>query len=72
MAADKAARERNMEPSSAFTTRIPIATRTFPRPIYRIPAPWYSFVVLSIQKGEFHHAIAGCRTSTRPTRRKRS
>jgi len=44
--------------SSASTTRTPTAAPISPETDLQNSCPWYSFVVLSIQHGEFHHAAS--------------
>jgi len=55
MAADKAARERNMDLIGIYHSH-PDCDAYFSKTDLQNSCPWYSFVVLSIQKGEFHHA----------------
>ena len=55
LAADKAARERHMELIGIYHSH-PDCGAYFSQTDLRNSCPWYSFVVLSIQKGEFHHA----------------
>ena len=55
LAADKAARERNMDLIGIYHSH-PDCDAYFSRTDLQNSCPWYSFVVLSIQKGEFHHA----------------
>jgi proteasome lid subunit RPN8/RPN11 len=55
LAADKAARERNMELIGIYHSH-PDCDAYFSKTDLQNSCPWYSFVVLSIQKGEFHHA----------------
>ena len=54
-AADRAARERKMDLIGIYHSH-PDCDAYFSRTDLRNSCPWYSFVVLSIQKGEFHHA----------------
>jgi proteasome lid subunit RPN8/RPN11 len=55
LAADKAARERHMDLIGIYHSH-PDCDAYFSETDLRSSCPWYSFVVLSIQKGEFHHA----------------
>jgi proteasome lid subunit RPN8/RPN11 len=55
LAADKAARERRMELIGIYHSH-PDCDAYFSQTDLRNSCPWYSFVVLSIRKGEFHHA----------------
>jgi len=55
LAADKAARERRMDLIGIYHSH-PDCDAYFSPTDLRNSCPWYSFVVLSIQKGEFHHA----------------
>ena len=55
LAADKAARERQMDLIGIYHSH-PDCNAYFSQTDLRNSCPWYSFVVLSIQKGEFHHA----------------
>ncbi len=55
LAADKAARERHMNLIGIYHSH-PDCDAYFSATDLRNSCPWYSFVVLSIQKGEFHHA----------------
>ena len=55
LAADRAARERNMDLIGIYHSH-PDCDAYFSQTDLRNSCPWYSFVVLSIQKGEFHHA----------------
>ena len=55
LAADKAARERKMDLIGIYHSH-PDCDAYFSKTDLRNSCPWYSFVVLSIQKGEFHHA----------------
>src|SRR6185369_13266173 len=52
---DKAARERNMDLIGIYHSH-PDCDAYFSQTDLQNSCPWYSFVVLSIQKGEFHHA----------------
>ena len=54
-AADRAARERNMDLIGIYHSH-PDCDAYFSQTDLRNSCPWYSFVVLSVQKGEFHHA----------------
>ena len=54
-AADRAARERKMDLIGIYHSH-PDCDAYFSRTDLRNSCPWYSFVVLSIQKGEFHDA----------------
>jgi len=54
-AADRAARERGMDLIGIYHSH-PDCAAYFSQTDLRNSCPWYSFVVLSIQKGEFHHA----------------
>jgi len=54
-AADRAARERQMDLIGIYHSH-PDCDAYFSPTDLRNSCPWYSFVVLSIQKGEFHHA----------------
>jgi proteasome lid subunit RPN8/RPN11 len=53
--ADKAARERGMDLIGIYHSH-PDCDAYFSTTDLQNSCPWYSFVVLSIQKGEFHHA----------------
>ena len=53
LAADKAARERHMDLIGIYHSD---CDAYFSKTDLQNSCPWYSFVVLSIQKGEFHHA----------------
>jgi proteasome lid subunit RPN8/RPN11 len=53
--ADKAARERHMDLIGIYHSH-PDCDAYFSKTDLQNSCPWYSFVVLSIQKGEFHHA----------------
>ncbi len=55
LAADKAAREHRMDLIGIYHSH-PDCDAYFSRTDLQNSCPWYSFVVLSIQKGEFHHA----------------
>jgi proteasome lid subunit RPN8/RPN11 len=55
LAADKAARDRNMDLIGIYHSH-PDCDAYFSTTDLKNSCPWYSFVVLSIQKGEFHHA----------------
>jgi proteasome lid subunit RPN8/RPN11 len=55
LAADKAARERKMDLIGIYHSH-PDCDAYFSTTDLQNSCPWYSFVVLSIQKGEFHHA----------------
>ena len=55
LAADKAARERGMDLIGIYHSH-PDCDAYFSTTDLRNSCPWYSFVVLSIQKGDFHHA----------------
>jgi proteasome lid subunit RPN8/RPN11 len=55
LAADKAARERNMDLIGIYHSH-PDCDAYFSKTDLQNSCPWYSFVVLSIQKGTFHHA----------------
>ena len=55
LAADKAARELHMNLIGIYHSH-PDCDAYFSATDLRNSCPWYSFVVLSIQKGEFHHA----------------
>jgi proteasome lid subunit RPN8/RPN11 len=55
LAADKAARERHMDLIGIYHSH-PDCGAYFSKTDLQNSCPWYSFVVLSIQKGEFHHA----------------
>jgi proteasome lid subunit RPN8/RPN11 len=55
LAADKAARERQMDLIGIYHSH-PDCDAYFSKTDLQNSCPWYSFVVLSIQKGEFHHA----------------
>jgi proteasome lid subunit RPN8/RPN11 len=53
--ADRAARERGMDLIGIYHSH-PDCDAYFSTTDLQNSCPWYSFVVLSIQKGEFHHA----------------
>jgi proteasome lid subunit RPN8/RPN11 len=55
LAADKAARERHMDLIGIYHSH-PDCDAYFSTTDLKNSCPWYSFVVLSIQKGVFHHA----------------
>jgi proteasome lid subunit RPN8/RPN11 len=55
LAADKAARENQMDLIGIYHSH-PDCDAYFSQTDLKNSCPWYSFVVLSIQKGEFHHA----------------
>ena len=55
LAADRAARERRMDLIGIYHSH-PDCGAYFSKTDLRNSCPWYSFVVLSIQQGEFHHA----------------
>ena len=55
LAADKAARERKMDLIGIYHSH-PDCDAYFSRTDLQNSCPWYSFVVLSIRKGEFDHA----------------
>jgi proteasome lid subunit RPN8/RPN11 len=55
LAADKAARERKMDLIGIYHSH-PDCDAYFSTTDLQNSCPWYSFVVLSIQKGAFHHA----------------
>jgi proteasome lid subunit RPN8/RPN11 len=55
LAADRAARERNMELIGIYHSH-PDCDAYFSQTDLKNSCPWYSFVVLSIQGGKFHHA----------------
>jgi proteasome lid subunit RPN8/RPN11 len=55
LAADMAARDRHMDLIGIYHSH-PDCDAYFSATDLRNSCPWYSFVVLSIQKGEFHHA----------------
>jgi len=53
--ADKAARDRGMDLIGIYHSH-PDCDAYFSTTDLKNSCPWYSFVVLSVQKGEFHHA----------------
>jgi len=53
--ADKAARDRGMDLIGIYHSH-PDCDAYFSTTDLQNSCPWYSFVVLSIQKGDFHHA----------------
>jgi proteasome lid subunit RPN8/RPN11 len=55
LAADKAARERGLDLIGIYHSH-PDCDAYFSTTDLKNSCPWYSFVVLSIQKGVFHHA----------------
>jgi proteasome lid subunit RPN8/RPN11 len=55
LAADKAAREQKMDLIGIYHSH-PDCDAYFSKTDLQNSCPWYSFVVLSVQKGEFHHA----------------
>ena len=55
LAADRAARDRGMGLIGIYHSH-PDCDAYFSKTDLQNSCPWYSFVVLSIQKGEFHHA----------------
>jgi len=55
LAADKAAREHHMDLIGIYHSH-PDCDAYFSKTDLQNSCPWYSFVVLSIQQGEFHHA----------------
>jgi proteasome lid subunit RPN8/RPN11 len=55
LAADRAARERGMELIGIYHSH-PDCDAYFSQTDLKNSCPWYSFVVLSIRNGEFHHA----------------
>jgi len=55
LAADKAARDRGIDLIGIYHSH-PDCDAYFSRTDLQNSCPWYSFVVLSIQKGEFDHA----------------
>ncbi len=55
LAADKAARERSMDLIGIYHSH-PDCDAYFSETDLKNSCPWYSFVVLSIQSGEFDHA----------------
>ena len=69
--ADRAARERKLDLIGIYHSH-PDCDAYFSETDLKNSCPWYSFVVLSIQKGDSTTPIAGCPTPSRPKRRKRS
>ena len=57
LAADRAARERRMELIGIYHSH-PDCDAYFSETDLKNSCPWYSFVVLSIRNGEFHHATS--------------
>ena len=55
LAADKAARERQMDLIGIYHSH-PDCDAYFSKTDLENSCPWYSFIVLSMRKGEFHHA----------------
>jgi proteasome lid subunit RPN8/RPN11 len=55
LAADRAARERGLGLIGIFHSH-PDCDAYFSQTDLKNSCPWYSFVVLSIQRGKFHHA----------------
>ena len=55
LAADKAARARNMDLIGIYHSH-PDCDAYFSETDLKNSCPWYSFLVLSVKKGEFHHA----------------
>jgi proteasome lid subunit RPN8/RPN11 len=55
LAADREARKNGLEVIGIFHSH-PNCDAYFSKTDLENSCPWYSFVVLSIQKGEFHHA----------------
>jgi len=55
LAADRAARARNMDLIGIYHSH-PDCDAYFSETDLKNSCPWYSFVVLSVRKGEFHHA----------------
>jgi proteasome lid subunit RPN8/RPN11 len=55
LAADRAARERKMDLIGIYHSH-PDCDAYFSKTDLQNSCPWYSFVVLSIRNGEFHHA----------------
>jgi proteasome lid subunit RPN8/RPN11 len=53
--ADQEARRRNMDLVGVYHSH-PDCGAYFSETDLKNSCPWYSFVVLSVQKGEFHHA----------------
>ena len=71
LAADKAARERGMDLIGIYHSH-PDCDAYFSKTDLKNSCPWYSFVVLSIQKGEFDHAnswLPNCGPDRRGKRR---
>jgi proteasome lid subunit RPN8/RPN11 len=57
LAADQAARARHMDLIGIYHSH-PDCDAYFSKTDLQNSCPWYSFVVLSIRKGEFHHAAS--------------
>ena len=57
LGADKAARERQMDLIGIYHSH-PDCGAHFSKTDLQNSCPWYSFVVLSVQKGEFDHAAS--------------
>lgn len=57
LAADRAAHQRHMDLIGIYHSH-PDCGAYFSQTDLRNSCPWYSFVVLSIQQGEFHHATS--------------
>jgi proteasome lid subunit RPN8/RPN11 len=55
LAADREARERGLDLIGIFHSH-PDCDAYFSETDLKNSCPWYSFVVLSVQKGKFHHA----------------
>jgi proteasome lid subunit RPN8/RPN11 len=55
LAADRAARDRGMDLIGIYHSH-PDCDAYFSTTDLKNSCPWYSFVVLSIRKGDFHHA----------------
>ena len=55
LSADKTARSQGLELVGIFHSH-PDCDAYFSETDLKNSCPWYSFVVLSVQKGEFHHA----------------
>ncbi len=55
LAADKAARDRQLDLIGIYHSH-PDCDAYFSQTDLKNSCPWYSFVVLSIREGEFHHA----------------
>ena len=55
LAADKAARERRLDLIGIYHSH-PDCDAYFSQTDLKNSCPWYSFVVLSIRQGQFHHA----------------